>query len=258
MTNRRTAALLLLAAFAAGTVAFIPAGAVEGMANRALAPAARLQASGTIWNGQGELQFTRGAGMLSIPLSWRFEPSWLIRLRLGWRLESSSPAASGHVSMGLGLASLALRDTNLATDAALWHRLSPAAMLLGAGGTYTLRIAGGESVVVRRGEQPLIDGSAQLNAGNFALSTFAPRALGNYSIKLNAQDSNVSFTFLPAQGALQFDGSGALALSAPRTFSFKGTASMSADLPPSVVNAIKSAGAAQSDGRVLIDVKRNW
>lgn len=258
MTSRRASALLLLAAFAAGAVAFLPASAVEGVANRVLAPAARLQTSGTVWNGRGELQFIRGAGMLSIPLSWRFEPSWLIRLRLGWRLESSSPAANGHVSVGLGLASLALRDTNLATDAALWHRLSPAAMLLGAAGTYTLRIAGDESVVVRRGDQPLIDGSAQLNAGNFALSTFAPQALGNYNIRLNAQDGNVSFAFLPAQGALQFDGGGSLALAAPRTFSFKGTASLSADLPPTVANAIRSAGIAQSDGRVLIDVKRNW
>jgi hypothetical protein len=228
------------------------------VANRALAPAAQLQTTGTVWRGRGELQITRGAGTLSIPLSWRFEPSWLMRLRLGWHLESSSPVASGHASLGLGPGSLALRDTDLATDAALWHRLSPAAMLLGAGGTYTLRIAGDESVVVRHGEQPLVDGSAQLNAGNFALSTFAPRALGNYSIKLNARDGNVSFTFLPAQGALQFDGGGLLALSAPLTFSFKGTASMSADLPPPVANAIKSAGAAQSDGRVLIDVKRNW
>jgi hypothetical protein len=258
MRIRRTGLLLLLAALVAGIIAFLPSKVAEGFANRALAPAARLQTTGTIWNGQGELQFTRGAGTLSIPLTWRFEPAWLLRLRLGWRLESSSPVANGHTSLGLGLASLAMRDTELATDAVLWHRLSPASMLLGAGGTYTLLILGDESVVVRRGDQPLIDGTAQLTAGNFALATFAPQPLGNYNLKLNAKDGNVSFAFLPAQGALQFDGSGSLALVTPRSFSFKGTASMSADLPPTVANAIKSAGVAQSDGRVLFDVKRNW
>ncbi len=258
MRVRRAGIVLLLAALAAGVILFLPAKVVEGFANRALAPAARLQTAGTIWTGQGELQFSRGAGTLSIPLTWRLEPAWLMRLRLGWRLESSSPAANGHVSLGLGLASLALRDTDLTTDAALWHRLSPAAMLLGAGGTCTLRIAGDEAVVVRYGDQPLIDGNAQLSAGNFALATFAPQALGNYHLKLSAKDGNVSFAFLPAQGALQFDGSGSLALSAPRSFNFKGTASLSADLPPAVANAIRSAGVSQSDGRVLIDVKRNW
>jgi hypothetical protein len=258
MPARRTGIALLLTALAIGIVAFLPARIFESAANRALAPTARLQTAGTVWNGNGELQFTRGAGTLAIPLAWQFEPSWLARFRLGWRLRTTAPAASGSTSIGIGVNSLALRDTEFTTDAALWHRLSPAAMLLGAGGRLMLRITDGDVVVLHQGDQPRVEGNARIEAGNFALTTLAPQALGNYVLKLNALDGAVHFSFLPAQGALQFDGAGMLTLASPRALAFKGTASLSADLSPSMAASIRAAGTPQTDGRVLIDMKRNW
>lgn len=258
MPRRRTLILLLLAALATGAVAFLPARMVEGFANRALAPAVRLQTAGTVWNGHGELQVTRGGSTLVIPIDWRFEPVWLLRFRAGWRLRAGGAAASGMSSVGLGYSSVALRDTDLTTDAALWHRLSPAAMLLGAGGTIGLRVSGDDMLVVHTGESTRADGQARIDARQFALNTLAPQALGNFALNLRAADGVVDFNFLPAQGALQFDGSGRFTLSPPRTFAYKGTASLSAELAPSLASSIKAAGTPQSDGRVLMDLKRNW
>lgn len=258
MPGRRTIILLLLGALLIGGVAFLPARVVEGAANRALAPSVRLQTAGTVWNGHGELLFTRGGGTLVIPIDWRFEPAWLLRMRAGWRLRAGGGVTSGVSSVGLGFGSIALRDTDLTTDSALWHRLSPAAMLLGAGGTISLRISGGEMLVVDTGDTARAEGQARIDARQFALNTLAPQALGNFALSLRASDGVVDFNFLPAQGALQFDGAGRLTLAAPRTFAFKGTASLSADLAPSMASSIKAAGTPQSDGRVLMDMKRNW
>jgi hypothetical protein len=253
MISRRNIVLLVIA-FAIGLVAFLPARMLEPTINGNLTPA-EVSLRGTIWNGNGQLK----SATLLLPFAWQFEPSALLRLRAGWRVEALSPQITGAASVGAGFVSVEVRQADLSLDAATLpqlHRDLALAGLMGPSGRVAISIADG--LTAAYGNVPRVHGEALLKIDRIALSSFSPQPLGNYQVKLTARDNILDYAIVEANGALKLDGSGSATLTNPRQYSFAGNATAAAGLPDSIVSALKSVSQPLPDGRLRIDYKGRW
>ena len=168
-----------VASFLSGLIAFAPARLAEGVANRALAPQARVQiADGTFWSGRGAMLLRSGGSANEIPFTWRFDALALLRLRAGVALSADSAALAGTVKVALGFRTIEIRDANLRMDASLITAINSMAALLGPAGTLQLDTRPGESIFFNYRGPQLINGNLKLRTGNVMLRSVAPRVFG--------------------------------------------------------------------------------
>ena len=188
MITRRNVALLVVA-FIIGLVIFLPARMLESSINNAVEPA-QVSLRGTVWNGNGHLK----SAALSLPVAWQFEPSALLRLRSGWRVETLSPQLSGAASIGAGVGSIEIRQTDLSFDIAMLpqlHRDLALVGLMGPSGRVAVSVADGFTAAY--GSVPSVRGEALLKIDALVLASYSPRPLGNYQIKLTARDNILDY-----------------------------------------------------------------
>ena len=276
----RTYFILWLLVFIVGLVAFAPASLIESPANRAMAPHATLTISGgTVWSGSGTLALFPSARIVSVPITWRFDPLALLRLRFGFYVSANSPAIAGKARIGAGFQTIQLRDTALKIDATLLEQVNPQVNLLvslaGPSGTFQITITDGNSVTApypTPQELPFAEGKLIAQVEAFALRSVSPRPLGNYEIAIKLNGTNAEYAFTNTSGALKFDGGGAVAWGStggsndggsksPRTFTYRGIASAAtrhASESAQLLAPLQAVGKAMPDGRVSLDINANW
>ena len=241
-------------AFVAGLIVFLPAKLIESSVNTALAPKLRLSTSGTIWCGSGSLRSTQ-TNAIDVPITWRFAPLSLFRLRAAWQLAADGPALNGSSLIGAGVQTVELRDAKVDVDVGVFATLNAAAEMFRPSGRVQIDT---ESLTVRYDNVLRAEGDAHLNIDRFGLGSMAERPIGSYAIDIQGRDTKTGFTIGKSSGMLVLDGSGSVATAAPRQFVYNGNALLAGDAPEAIRNAINAIGKTGTDGRIRIEQKINW
>ena len=259
--KNRTLLILFLTAFIIGLLAFAPATLIEGPANRAMAPHAALSVSGgTIWFGNGTLLLFPTARPVSVPISWRFDPLALWRLRVGYYLQANSASIAGNTRIGAGFGSIQLRDMALKIDTVLISRFHPLVSLLDPRGTLRININNDDSITSPYQLQhdiPSAEGKLIVQIDSLILPSLSPRPLGIYEIAIKFDHTRAEFAFNRATGQLKLDGGGTVAWGNPRTFAYQGMANAPRD-QAQLWSQLSAVGKPTADGRLKIDVNSKW
>lgn len=250
---------LLAASFAIGLVALAPAALME----RALSSTANVQRqfvadAGTVWTGRGRLIVAADSAPMVIPIAWRFDPLSLLRLRLGFFVEANSPALAGTAHVGLGLRSVDLSNTAVNADVRLLSMTHVAAGLLAPTGRVRLQQLSGERFIVQPAssdkESWRVDGVMGLNAEQLAFGGFINAPVGSHELKLRGDGTTINVSILRSSGPLTLEGTGNIALTAPRRLTFSGFATTTVDAPAT----LKQLGPVMADGRQRIELNTTW
>lgn len=250
--TRRGVVWLVALAFVAGIVVTLPASLLEAPVNAAMAPHLRLAAAGTIWRGSGTLT---GARSFAVPLTWRFSPLALLRLRAAWQVAADAPALKGSFGIGAGLGTIEFRNVDIDIDFAMWAALHPVADLLRP--ASRIRIDSTALVVGYRGNARS-DGDARVRMDNVILANIDERAIGSYLVTAKGSDRGIDFKVAESSGPVTLDGGGNITIAAPREISFAGEARVAAGTPDAIRSLFANAGESTPDGRIRIDQKARW
>lgn len=240
-----------------GLIAFLPARLFEQQVNEGLAPPWHLSLSGTVWHGAGVLQ-AGATDASAVPFTWRFNPSPLLGLRLGWDMSANSSALTGTALMGAGWNSMELRKTALTMDAGFLQQAIPPFAIVAPTGNVVLTTPDDSHLVIDYGEPPRLNGVALLKVENFGMRPLGPMPIGTHEVKLTARDTAIDYAFTQSGGALNFEGSGSMLVARPHQLSYAGFVTASPALPENILTQLKSMGPAGADGRIRIDWKAAW
>jgi Type II secretion system (T2SS), protein N len=252
-------AVIAIAAFALGAVAFAPARLLESPARAALAPYGDLNTTaGTIWSGSGILVLGQQAGRgVKVPIAWQFAPTALFKLRLGFDVIAKSDALAGVARAGIGFTNIDISGADLKADASFISALNNLIAFAGPRGTLQLKTNAGESVTFRYRGPISVTGKLTAQADNLALRTLFAQPVGSYEININFRDNLAEYSFVKSSGLLAFDGGGQVQWMPRREFAYNGTAKASPQAPL-LFAAMLPLGRPTLDGRVRIDYKGGW
>ena len=248
--------VLLVAAGAsfAGLIAFLPAKLIEGPLNAAIAPAYSMTTAGTIWHGNGVLRVAKTPA-LQFPITWRYSPSALMRLRAGWEINVAAPSLDASLIAGAGFQSLELRALTLRADLTTLSALSPAAQLFRPAGRVQIN---SDSLTTQYANFMRLNGEAQIHLTDFGLGSMAANPVGTLQLKLTGKESAIDFAIEKSSGAVVLDGGGNTSTAPPRRFTYVGHAMVATDAPEALKNAFNAIGKPSPDGRIRIDQSINW
>ena len=249
---------LAVVAFVIGLLEFLPAHLFEDRINRALPPPWHLTVSGTIWDGLGVLRAGQAFDALIVPLTWKFNPRALARLRLGWKIVPASPALSGSVNIGAGWQSLEFRDAALIMDAATLQQAVPVIAIFAPSGNIFVSTPQDAGLTMDYGNDLRLNGDAHIKADNFGLRPFSPQPLGNYQLTFTARDTTIAYVITQSSGALKLDGGGSIQTASPRQIAYSGTLTPSPALPDNILSQLKAMGHPAGDGRLRVDWQGRW
>ena len=256
--TRRRLWILVTAAFVIGAIEFLPAYQFEAGINRALPTPWNMALSGTIWDGFGVLRSGHAPDALAVPLTWKFDPMALARLRIAWKVVPTSPSLSGSVRIGADWQSVEVRDAALTIDAAALQQAIPVLALFAPSGTLLFSTPGDAQLTIGYGSEFHVTGVAHVKADNFGLRPYGAQPLGNYQLTFTAHDTAIDYLIAQSSGALKLDGGGSIQTVAPRQIVYAGHVTASADLPEVVLAGLKELGKPAADGRLRVDWKARW
>ena len=245
-------------AFIAGLVVFLPAHLFESRVNSALQSPWKMTLGGSVWNGTGVLKSGSPSETLTVPLTWKFSPQALTRLRAAWDVVPTSPALSGSARVGAGWQSVEISDAALTVDAGALSQVFPVIALLAPTGNFLVTIPAGARLSIAYGNDIHVNGETEIKVDNLGLRPAGPQVLGNYQLKITARDTIVDYRIMQSGGALKLDGGGSIQTASPRTIAYAGNATTSPTLPENVLSTLKSIGKPEADGRIRIDWKTQW
>lgn len=253
--------ILFFAAVAllAGTVVFIPARMLESPLNARIANFGQLsEARGTIWSGSGVLSLGSGGNRKArVPLTWRFAPAALLRLRLGFDVNAQSDTINGTARAGIGFGSIELRDADVSVDAALISAFNNLAALAGPRGQLKLTMNAAQRVTIGYAIPANVSGALMARAENLTVRTIFTKPIGTYDIAITFRDNIAEYAVRDAAGLLKFDGGGQVQWAPKREFAYAGLASPSREAPL-LLAALLPFGRPTIDGKVRIDYKTTW
>ena len=256
---RKTRAGILLAiAFIAGLVGFLPAHLFESRLNEALQAPWKITVGGSVWNGAGVLRSVPSTGTLTVPITWKFAPRALTRLRAAWHVVPASPALSGSAKIGVGWQSVEISDAALAVDAGTLSQIFPVIALLAPTGNLLVTTPTDAPLAIAYGRDFHARGETEIRIDNLGVGPAGPQPLGNYLVKITARDTIADYKIIQSGGALKLDGGGSIQTAAPRTIAYAGHATPSPTLPENVLSMLKSIGKPDAEGRLSIDWKAPW
>ena len=248
---------LVAISFVIGLIALAPAALLERVMP-ADSPVRLATEAGTIWNGRGRVSVLTDSKPLNVPVAWQFDPSALLRLRLGFQVTADGPAIAGTSRLGLRFGSIELRDTAVTADARVLSTAHRLAAVFAPQGKLRLQQGNGESLTIgfpRNAEGFWrIDGAMGLHVEKFVLGGVVNAAVGSHEIVLQGAATTVNFSIPRSSGALKLEGAGSLTLAQPRRFTFSGFATAANDAPAS----LKQLGAALPDGRQRLEINTPW
>lgn len=256
--KRRTWWWLALASFVISAIVLIPAAVLEFVAGQTPNANLRFTADGgTIWAGRGRVDITQNTTRFVIPLTWRFDPLALFRLRIGFNIEANATELSGTTHIGLGLRNVELRDTTLSADARMVSTAHVAIAIVAPIGRVRLRQAAAERLSIRTGnsnENDRVDGVIGIEIEQLALGGIVNSPMGNHAIDVRGEGTTIKLSVLRSSGPLKLEGAGTVALNPPRRFTFSGFATAAVDAPAT----LKQLGPTMPDGRQRIEINTTW
>ena len=198
---KRGAWLILLLVGSASLLAHLPASLLDARLAAATGQRWRLAgASGTVWQGEGQLMYTAASGEV-LPMSrlaWRWQPAALRQLALGWQIDSDGTIGQARLHWG----GAALENLQLQVPVAAVTAFSPRWHSARLGGVLQLHVpqwqlAGGQ-----------VQGAATLGwqAASSPLSRLQP--FGSYALDAQGQGSQVLLAMRTVHGPLQIQGQG--------------------------------------------------
>ena len=248
---------LAVISFVIGLIALAPAALLE----RVVPPDSTVRFAaegGTIWNGQGRISVLTDSKPLNVPVTWQFDPSALLGLRLGFHVTADGLAIAGTSRLGLRFGSIELRDTAVTADARVLSAAHRLAAVFAPQGQLRLQQGSGESLTIgfpgHAEGFSRVDGVMGLYVEKFVLGGVVNAAVGSHEIALQGADTTVNFSIPRSSGALKLEGAGSLTLASPRRFTFSGFATAANDAPAS----LKQLGAALADGRQRLEINTPW
>jgi len=243
--------------FVIGLIALAPA----ALLNRVVPPDSPVRfvaEGGTIWSGRGRVSVSTDSTPLNIPVAWQFEPTALLRLRLGFHVTADGPAIAGTSRLGLRSGSIELRDTAVTADARVLSAAHRLAAVFAPQGQLRLQQGKGESLTIGfPGDADgvsRVDGTMGLQVEKFVLGGVVNAAVGSHEIALQGAATTVNFSIPRSSGALKLEGAGSLTLVSPRRFTFSGFATATNDAPAT----LKQLGATLADGRQRLEINTPW
>ncbi len=250
---------LLLASFAVCLVVLAPAALFDWAMSGAPNPTLRFASeSGTIWTGRGRINIASDTSPVVIPIGWRFDPISLLRLRVGFFVTANAAALAGTTHMGWRFGDIELRDTMIETDARLLSMAHAAGALFAPTGKIRLQQLPDERLNMKPAsnekEAWRVNGSIGLTAEQLALAGAFNTPASNVELKLQGDGTAINVAILRSSGPLKLEGTGTLALTAPRRFTFSGFATVASDAPA----ALKQIGPTMADGRQRIEINTPW
>ena len=256
---RKTSAGILLAiAFIAGLVVFLPAHLFESRLNESLQAPWKMTVGGSVWNGRGVLRSGPSIETHAVPLTWKFVPLALTRLRATWEVVPTSPALSGSAKIGVGWQSVEISDAVLRVDAGTLSQIFPVIALLAPTGNFLVTTPADARLAIAYGSDFHAHGETEIRIDNLGVRPAGPQPLGNYLLQINARDTMVNYKIIQSVGALKLDGGGSIQTASPRTIAYTGNATPSPTLPENVLSTLKSIGKPDAEGRLRIDWKAPW
>ena len=244
-------------AFVIGLIALAPAALLERLVPPD-SPVRFVAESGTIWNGRGRVSVLTDSKPLNVPVAWQFDPSAVLRLRLGFQVTADGPVIAGTSRLGLRSASIELRDSAVTADARVLSAAHRLAAVFAPQGQLRLQQVKGESLTIgfpgNAEDFSRVDGMMGLLVEKFVLGGVVNAAVGSHEIAIQGVGNTVNFSIPRSSGALKLEGAGSLTLASPRRFTFSGFATAANDAPAS----LKQLGAALADGRQRLEINTPW
>ncbi len=256
--TRRRIKLLFIAAFIIGAIEFLPAYPFEGYLNRALPLPWNVAVTGSVWDGYGVLRAKQGTDALTVPLTWKFNPVDLLRLRASWTLTPSSPALSGSLKVGAGWQAADISELALTLDAETLQQAMPMLAIFAPSGTLFFSTPSQSRLSLGYGHDLRVGGEALIKADNLGLRPVSPTPLGSYQLKITGRDMVIDYVVTESSGALKLDGGGSIQTASPRQIGYSGYVTPSAALPENVLSQLRLIGQPAADGRLRIDWKARW
>lgn len=257
----RHALVLLAVIFLLGLIVLMPATLIQAPVNRAMAPnAALVVTAGTIWSGTAKLTLFPAARPVMVPITWRFDPMALLRLRLGFYIRADSAALAGTTRIGAGIRTIELRDTNLKIDSALINRTHSLLPMFGSRGTLHLTINEGDHIVMPYQATDGLrtaEGKLAAKIDSLTLGMFSSRPLGTYEIAVKLNNTTAEYLLVNATGPLKFDGGGAVSWGTNRSFVYRGFAVAPRE-SAMLLTPLLAVGRPTADGRLQIDYASKW
>ncbi len=236
-----------IAAYALGLIIILPATLIDARMDHATRGIIRLaETRGSVWSGSGQLEIREKGRRIGSAhnLTWRFQPSSLLRGQLGFAIELGSEGRL--VPLTVGFSRIELTNADISLPASVLGLIEPRIAPLQPDGELSLHIP---RLVIGRN---LIQGNGVLqwrNAGS-ALTTVSP--LGDYELNFTANDGTVSTTMRTLQGPLQIDGQGTWTATAS---AFSGTARVPASLQQQLTPLLRLFTVERSPGNFEIQIK---
>jgi hypothetical protein len=250
---------LLLASFVVCAFALAPAALLDWAARHDTTSTLRFTSeSGTIWRGQGSVLVASTASPVVIPIRWRFDPLALLKLRVGFFIETSAPELDGTTHIGLRFGEIEFKNTAINGNARLLSMAHTSVALFAPSGKIRLQQADNEYLILRPASNEKdawhVDGSMSAIAEQIALGGIVNATVGSHKLKILGDGASMSISITPVSGPLQLNGAGILSFVAPRRLTFSGFASTASDAPAS----LKQLGPLMSDGRQRVELNTSW
>jgi general secretion pathway protein N len=202
--TRRGLFCLGLGAYVLGLIATAPATLVDAGLQRASNGRLGIaEAQGTLWTGAGQLEWHNPDrhGGISQDMAWRFLPQTLLLGHATWEIELGP--SSSRFPVTVSLSRIEITDARIHFPAAELGLAAPRLAPLELRGDMLLHIA---HISIGRGGRLNGDANLQWRGASSALAPVAP--LGDYELRLFAEDATGHALLRTLQGPLQLDGKG--------------------------------------------------
>ncbi|MBL8515123.1 MAG: type II secretion system protein N [Betaproteobacteria bacterium] len=239
----------MLAGLLLGGVAFWPAATLQGNAQRALPPGSSVALSGSVWNGQGQIQ----TGGSTWPFEWRFKPSRVFAAELAWDIDARPTGARASAQAVLGFGGWTVRAPAFEGEIHALHTWLPALKLMGVQGRAQWSAP---ELAIKPSTPWRVDGEGSLALSELSIAAIGGSALGTHELRVDGSGDAVTFEIVKSDGVLKVEGKGRI--SNGGEYSVQGSALPLASFDADARARLARYATVQTDGRFRFDARGKW
>lgn len=239
----------LMVGLVLGAIAFWPAAFLEGIVQRALPAGASVALSGSIWNGQGQVQL---AGTVW-PFAWRFAPARLLAAQLTWQLYAKPAGALASTQISVGFSGLTMRAPQFDGEIRALHGLLPALKLAGVQGRAQLSAANLELTPATAWQ---VGGDGRLMLSELSVAAIGGSTLGTHEFSVRGGGESIAIEVIRSDGTLKLEGRGSV--NNKGEYTVQGSALPLTSFDADARARLSRFATLQSDGRFRFDARGKW
>ena len=218
--GRRPLVALGIFVYLAGLFAFVPAGWIAPIFERATGGAAILgDSSGTLWHGKAALAVRSGGLYQRLAnIEWRCNPLWLVTGRAHFTITGSAPDTDISAAISAGTSGVRIDDLKAVASASVVESVLPALGFVGPEGRLRVHATGLEIT------RMTVRGAATVEWENAGLRKWQWSDLGDYRIDATGAGDRADFKLTTLRGDLLLSGDGVWRPAQPDALQLKGIA----------------------------------